>query len=70
MVAAGVNGIKTGDTRASGFNLLCSARRGGNEIVAVVLGGDTGKARDTRMTGLIKEYLPGTRKFWRLWRRR
>ncbi|MCP4384319.1 MAG: D-alanyl-D-alanine carboxypeptidase, partial [Hyphomicrobiales bacterium] len=38
----GVNGIKTGYTRASGFNLVCSAKRGNQEIIAVVLGGDTG----------------------------
>ena len=66
----GVNGIKTGYTRASGFNLVCSAKRGRNEIVAVVLGGDTGKERDARMTGLVKKYLPRARKSWPIWGRR
>jgi len=35
----GMDGIKTGYTAASGFNLLTSVRRGGHHIVAVVLGG-------------------------------
>ena len=55
---AGVNGIKTGYTRASGFNLVTSVDRGGRKIVAVVLGGDTSKARDKRMVSLIEAYLP------------
>ena len=54
----GVNGIKTGYTRASGYNLVTSVDRDGRQIVAVVLGGDTGKARDARMAELIKQYLP------------
>jgi D-alanyl-D-alanine carboxypeptidase len=66
----GVDGIKTGYTRASGYNLVCSARRGRREIIAVVLGGDTGKARDARMTALLEEYLPGTGKGFRLFGRR
>jgi D-alanyl-D-alanine carboxypeptidase len=59
-----------GYTRASGYNLVCSARRGRREIIAVVLGGDTGKARDARMTALLEEYLPGTGKGFRLFGRR
>ena len=35
----GVDGIKTGYTRDSGFNLVTSVRRGARHIVAVVLGG-------------------------------
>ena len=54
----GVNGIKTGYTRASGFNLVTSVDRGGRQIVAVVIGGDTGKQRDNKMAGLIDTYLP------------
>ncbi len=65
----GVDGIKTGYTRASGFNLVCSANRGGRELIAVVLGGNTGRARDQRMTELLEEYLPPVRKRWRLFRR-
>jgi D-alanyl-D-alanine carboxypeptidase len=54
----GVNGIKTGYTRASGYNLVTSVDRGGRKIVAVVMGGDTGRQRDKRMASLIESYLP------------
>ena len=54
----GVDGIKTGFTRASGFNLVSSVKSNKRHIIAVVIGGDTGKARDQRMTSLIKKYLP------------
>ena len=66
----GVNGIKTGYTRASGYNLVASAKRGRREIIAVVLGGDTGKDRDARTTALIKEFLGRSRNARRIWRRR
>ena len=39
----GLDGIKTGYTRASGFNLVTSVRRGPRHIVAVVLGGTLGR---------------------------
>ena len=42
----GVDGIKTGYTRASGFNLLTSVHRDGRSIVAVVMGGRSAPARD------------------------
>ncbi|WP_230532052.1 D-alanyl-D-alanine carboxypeptidase [Microvirga roseola] len=54
----GVDGIKTGYIRASGFNLVTSVRRGGRKIVAVVLGGRTAKRRDNHMASLISRYLP------------
>jgi D-alanyl-D-alanine carboxypeptidase len=54
----GVDGIKTGYTRASGFNLLTSARRGDRQIVAVVLGGRSGGARDARMRQLVEGFFP------------
>ena len=38
-VVGGVDGIKTGYTHASGFNLVTSVHRDGRYIVAVVLGG-------------------------------
>ena len=53
----GVNGIKTGYTRASGFNLVSSVTRGKRQIVGVVLGGETGRWRDNRMAGLIDKYI-------------
>lgn len=54
----GVDGIKTGYIRASGFNLLTSARRGERQLVAVVMGGRTGAARDARMRQLLEEHFP------------
>lgn len=51
----GMDGIKTGYTRASGFNLLTSVRRNGRHIVAVVLGGRSGAARDRVMASLIAQ---------------
>ncbi len=50
---AGVDGIKTGYTRASGFNLVTSVNRDKRHVVAVVLGGKTGKSRDAHMASLI-----------------
>ncbi|MGE3247384.1 MAG: serine hydrolase [Beijerinckiaceae bacterium] len=49
----GVDGIKTGYTRASGFNLLTSAHLGNRRIVAVVLGGRSGRIRDNIMADLV-----------------
>ncbi|WP_245973835.1 SPOR domain-containing protein [Bosea caraganae] len=54
----GVDGIKTGYTRASGFNLLTSARSEGRQIVSVVLGGRSGASRDNIMADLVAENLP------------
>jgi D-alanyl-D-alanine carboxypeptidase len=54
----GVDGIKTGYIRASGFNVVTSVRRGKRKIVAVVLGGRTAKRRDSHMASLISRYLP------------
>lgn len=54
----GVDGIKTGYTNASGFNLVTNVKRDNRQIVAVVLGGRTGKSRDAQMVKLISQYLP------------
>jgi D-alanyl-D-alanine carboxypeptidase len=51
---AGVDGIKTGYTRASGFNLITSVHRENRHIVAVVMGGRTAEQRDARMRQLIE----------------
>src|SRR5215207_2749923 len=53
----GVDGIKTGYTRASGFNLVTSMRRGDRHVVAVVLGGTSGGARDARMRTLVEQHV-------------
>jgi D-alanyl-D-alanine carboxypeptidase len=54
---AGVDGIKTGYIRASGFNLVTSAKSNGRSIVAVVMGGSSGAKRDARMRELVARYL-------------
>lgn len=54
----GVDGIKTGYTRASGFNLVSSVSDGNRRIVAVVMGGQTAKSRDNHMAELIRTYMP------------
>ena len=53
----GVDGIKTGYTRASGFNLLTSVHRDGRSLVAVVMGGRTSGARDRVMENLIEDHI-------------
>lgn len=49
----GTDGIKTGYTRASGFNLTASVRRGQRHVIAVVMGGKSGKARNAQMATLL-----------------
>ncbi len=51
----GADGIKTGFTTASGFNLLSSASRDGHRLIAVVLGGTSIKSRDQRMMQLLDQ---------------
>jgi D-alanyl-D-alanine carboxypeptidase len=51
----GVDGIKTGYTNASGFNLLTSVRRDGQHVVAAVLGGTSAASRDRIMANLIED---------------
>lgn len=49
----GVDGLKTGFIRASGFNVATSAKRGNRRVVAVVMGGHTAAARDQHMVQLL-----------------
>lgn len=49
----GMDGLKTGYTRASGFNLAASAVQDGRRVVAVVIGGETSRARDAKMVALL-----------------
>ena len=53
----GVDGIKTGYTAKSGFNLLTSVHSEGRSLLAVILGGRSGGSRDRRMADLIDTYL-------------
>ncbi len=50
----GVDGFKTGYTRDSGYNLIISAQRDGRRLIAVVLGGASGAARDSHMKDLVE----------------
>ena len=53
----GANGIKTGYTRASGYNLVTSVERGDKTMIAVILGEDSARARDQRMAALVMAYM-------------
>lgn len=49
----GVDGIKTGFIRASGFNIVVTAQRDGRRLVAVVFGGKSAWSRDARAAVLL-----------------
>lgn len=49
----GADGIKTGYTRAAGFNLVASAERGQERIIATVFGGTSTTARNARVAELL-----------------
>ncbi|MEM8575776.1 MAG: D-alanyl-D-alanine carboxypeptidase [Pseudomonadota bacterium] len=49
----GTTGIKTGYTRASGFNLTSAVERGNKHLVGVVLGGKTSSQRNAAMQSLL-----------------
>jgi D-alanyl-D-alanine carboxypeptidase len=51
---AGVDGIKTGFTNASGYNLMASAEREGHRVIAVMMGGTTGRSRDQHVADLLE----------------
>ncbi|MEO1695101.1 MAG: serine hydrolase [Pseudomonadota bacterium] len=53
----GTTGIKTGYTRASGFNLVSSVKRGRRYVVAAVFGGKTARARNAKMRILLSRAL-------------
>lgn len=50
----GVDGIKTGYTRASGFNLVTMAERDGRRVIVVVMGGESASARDAQVAYLVE----------------
>jgi D-alanyl-D-alanine carboxypeptidase (penicillin-binding protein 5/6) len=54
----GVDGIKTGFTDASGYNVVTSAAKDGRRVVGVVMGEKTASLRDDKMAGLLDSYLP------------
>jgi D-alanyl-D-alanine carboxypeptidase len=49
----GADGIKTGYTRAAGFNLVASAERGGTRVIATVFGGRSTVTRNQRVAELL-----------------
>lgn len=49
----GADGIKTGYTRAAGFNLTASAERGGVRIIATVFGGNSTASRNAQVAKLL-----------------
>jgi D-alanyl-D-alanine carboxypeptidase len=55
----GSDGIKTGFTRAAGFNLAASAERGGQRLIGVVLGSPSWKVRDKQMATLLDRGFAG-----------
>ena len=54
----GLDGMKTGYTRASGFNLVASMRRGRKHVVAAYFGGRTGALRNAAVRTHIEAALP------------
>lgn len=55
----GVDGLKTGFIRASGFNVATSAKRGERRVIAVVMGGPTAASRDQYMSQLLERSFSG-----------
>ncbi|MFZ3032747.1 MAG: D-alanyl-D-alanine carboxypeptidase [Parvibaculum sp.] len=55
---AGISGLKTGYTAASGFNLTTSVQRNGRSVIGVVLGGKTSRARDKQMVAILDQTMP------------
>ena len=49
----GMDGLKTGYTSKSGFNLVASAKRDGNRLIGVVFGGRTGNSRNDHMKVIL-----------------
>lgn len=49
----GADGIKTGYTRAAGFNLVASAKRGNERVIATVFGGRSSASRNAKVAELL-----------------
>ncbi|MCI5046951.1 MAG: D-alanyl-D-alanine carboxypeptidase [Aquisalinus sp.] len=49
----GVNGLKTGYTRMSGYNLATTITRGDNRLIGIVLGGRSGTTRNRHMRDIL-----------------
>lgn len=53
---AGVDGIKTGYVKASGYNVVTSVKTGGRVLIIVVMGADSARARNAHVEDLIARY--------------
>ncbi len=51
----GADGLKTGYTRASGYNLATTAKRGDHRLIGIVLGGRSGRTRDAHMKAILDQ---------------
>ncbi len=54
----GMDGIKTGYTNASGFNIVTAVNDGGRRVIGVVMGGRSAGARDAKMAALLNMSMP------------
>ena len=52
----GVDGIKTGYIRASGYNIVTSVNSDGRRLVIVVMGANSARARNAQVEALIAQY--------------
>ncbi|MFI3242444.1 MAG: D-alanyl-D-alanine carboxypeptidase family protein [Alphaproteobacteria bacterium] len=53
----GADGMKTGYTRASGFNIVTSAQKDGKRVIAVTMGHKTADKRDNKIASLMNSGL-------------
>ena len=53
----GVDGIKTGYIRASGYSVVTSVKRGSRRLIVVVMGADSARARNAHVEELIEKYM-------------
>ena len=56
----GVDGIKTGYIRASGYNIVTSVRADGRKLIIVVMGADSARQRNAHVEALIQRSLSPT----------
>lgn len=53
----GADGMKTGFTNAAGYNIITSAERNGHRVIAVTMGHDSIKLRDSKIARLMNDGL-------------
>lgn len=53
----GADGLKTGFTNAAGYNIVTSAERNGNRVIAVTMGHNTIKGRDKQIAQMMNKGL-------------